>query len=148
MSTPSPQQAPRPRAGGSVSGVAWVALLVLLVLPGYALSRFTGQVDWRVLVGVPLALSVFTWVACRSDKRRAEAGGWRISEAVLHLAELLGGWPGGFLAQRRFRHKNAKGSYQFVFWSIVLLHQLIAIDSLSGWRYLREMAGFVGVRMG
>ncbi len=148
MNTQSPQQAPRSRAGGSVSGVTWVVLLVLLVIPGYALSRLTSQVDWRVLLGVPLVLSMVTWFAYRSDKRRAEAGGWRISEAALHLAELLGGWPGGYLAQRRFRHKIAKGSYQFVFWSIVLLHQLLAIDSLSGWRYLREMAGFVGVRMG
>jgi uncharacterized membrane protein YsdA (DUF1294 family) len=43
---------------------------------------------------------------------------------------LLGGWPGAFLAQRRLRHKCSKGSYQFVFWGIVLLYQLAAADVL------------------
>jgi len=41
----------------------------------------------------------------------------------LHLLELLGGWPGAFLAQRRLRHKCSKRRYQFVFWLIVLAYQ-------------------------
>ena len=55
----------------------------------------------------------------------------------LHLLELLGGWPGAFLAQRRLRHKCSKGSYQFVFWLIVLGYQFAAYDSLQHWQYSR-----------
>ena len=51
-----------------------IALCLLLAIPGYALSQLTSQIDWRVLVGAPLALSVFTFFAFRSDKLRAEAG--------------------------------------------------------------------------
>jgi uncharacterized membrane protein YsdA (DUF1294 family) len=48
---------------------------------------------------------------------------------------------GAFLAQRLLRHKNAKRSYQFVFWSIVALHQYAALDSLTGWRFSGRLAG-------
>lgn len=31
-------------------------------------------------------------------------------------------------------HKPVKVRYQVLFWSIVLLHQFIAVDCLTGWR--------------
>src|SRR5215469_3926244 len=114
-------------------------LLVLLVVPVYAVSRLAGSVDWRLLVGLPLVVSLFTFFAYRSDKRRAEAGEWRIPESMLHMAELAGGWPGAFLAQQRFRHKTAKVSYQVQFWFIVLVYQIVALDSLVGWRYTKDI---------
>jgi uncharacterized membrane protein YsdA (DUF1294 family) len=134
MSTRQVEPAFGRRRGGRISVFTIIALLVLLAIPTYALSRFTASVDWRLLGGVPLALSLVTFVAYRSDKRRAEAGEWRISESMLHLGELAGGWPGAFLAQRAFRHKISKVSYQVVFWMIVLVHQIVAADSLDGWR--------------
>jgi uncharacterized membrane protein YsdA (DUF1294 family) len=114
-------------------------LLVLLAAPAYAVSRLAGSVDWRLLVGVPLVVSLFTFFAYRSDKRRAEAGEWRIPESMLHMAELAGGWPGAILAQRMFHHKTAKVSYQIQFWIIVLVYQLVALDSLVGWRYTKDI---------
>lgn len=112
----------------------FAGLLLLLVVPALALSRLTPAMDGRVLAGVPVAMSLFTFLSYRSDKRRAEAGEWRIPEATLHLAELAGGWPGAFLAQRSYRHKTAKLSFQVVFWLIVLLHQFVALDFLLGWK--------------
>ena len=91
-------------------------------------------------------LSVFTFVAYRSDKRRAKLGEWRVPESTLHIAELFGGWPGAFLAQRTFRHKISKTSYQVEFWVIVLLHQIIAVDSLSGWRFTKDVWHFIKSR--
>ena len=119
--------------------LAVIGLSFLLVVPAYALSRFAASVDWRLLTGAPLALSLFTFVAYRSDKRRAEAGEWRIPESTLHLAEFVGGWPGAFLAQRTFRHKTSKTSYQVEFWIIILLHQIVALDSLAGWRFTKDV---------
>lgn len=115
-----------------------VILAVLLVVPVFALSRLSTRIDGRILAGVAIAASVVAYFAYRSDKRRAEAGARRVPELTLHALELVGGWPGAFLAQRRFRHKTAKVSYQAVFWTIVLLHQLLAIDSLQGWRFARK----------
>lgn len=46
----------------------------------------------------------------------------RISEQTLLTACLLGGWPGGLWASRRFRHKTHKRSYRIQFWITVLMH--------------------------
>lgn len=66
--------------------------------------------------------SLITFALYGFDKRRAIGGGSRVPERTLHLGELLGGWPGAFLAQRVFRHKTQKASFRRVFWLIVLLH--------------------------
>jgi uncharacterized membrane protein YsdA (DUF1294 family) len=84
-------------------------LASLLVLPVIAGLRFGAAFKW---VGAYVVLlSVLTYWAYAVDKRRAEDRTWRVPEARLHLLELLGGWPGAFLAQRRLRHKCSKGSY-------------------------------------
>ncbi|WP_271411455.1 DUF1294 domain-containing protein [Pseudomonas sp. Q1-7] len=69
-----------------------------------------------------LAMSLLCFVAYWRDKHLAIAGQRRIPESRLHLLELLGGWPGGLLAQRLIRHKNRKVAYQVKFWLIVAVH--------------------------
>ena len=69
-------------------------------------------------------MSVVAFALYLIDKRRAVRGEWRISEGTLHAVELLGGWPGAWLAQRVFRHKNRKASYLGVFWAIGAAHAL------------------------
>lgn len=65
-------------------------------------------------------------------------------EARLHFMELIGGWPGAFLAQRRLRHKCSKVSYQVVFWMIVIAYQLAAFDSLQQWMWVQGVLKFIG----
>jgi len=77
---------------------------------------------WTVVISIYGAVSAVTLIAYGLDKHRAERGGRRIKERTLHIYELAGGWPGGLLGQRVFRHKRAKGSYMLVFWGIVALH--------------------------
>ena len=134
MSTRPAQPARGFRRDDSVGVFPIVLVLVLIAGPSYALSRLATWLDCRLLVGVALALSLFTYFAHRSDKRCAQSGERRIPESVLHLAELAGGWPGAFLAQRNYRHKISKISYQVIFWVIVLSHQFVAFDSLTNWR--------------
>ncbi|HEX2854099.1 MAG TPA: DUF1294 domain-containing protein [Opitutaceae bacterium] len=116
---------------------------MLLIAPAFALRPLVAWLDWRVLAGAFLFLSALTFFSYRSDKRRAEAGEWRISESILHLESLLGGWPAAFLAQRVFRHKISKVSFQFFFWSTVTIHQFLSIDSLLGWRFTGEAIRFI-----
>ena len=66
--------------------------------------------------------SLWAFVAYGIDKRRAQTGNRRVRESSLHLLALVGGSPGGFVAQRVFRHKTQKISFQLVFWMVVLLH--------------------------
>ena len=112
--------------------MSFLIVVVLLAFPGYAAHRLVITYPWLALYAV--AISALTYWVYAVDKRRAEQGEWRIPEANLHLLELLGGWPGAFLAQRRLRHKCSKGSYQVMFWLIVLAYQFAAFDSFQNWK--------------
>ncbi|QRY78050.1 DUF1294 domain-containing protein [Pseudomonas sp. PDNC002] len=133
-----------PSAPRRAVGRALLWLIVLLALPviGMALWLKDGYFVWFLLL-YPV-FSVLAFLAYWRDKRSAERNDWRTPEQSLHLLELLGGWPGAFLAQQVFRHKTRKVSFQLVFWAIVLLHQLFWIDWLSGGRLL----GWIGALMG
>jgi uncharacterized membrane protein YsdA (DUF1294 family) len=115
MSTPSHQQRSNTReiiaaviiACGSVAAIA--ALVFSKLLP-------------PIILPAQLILSVIAYGMYGMDKRAAQAGEWRISEAVLHIVGVLGGWPGALLAQRVFRHKTRKEEFQVLFWVTVLLN--------------------------
>jgi len=69
-----------------------------------------------------LVMSIVTVVVYAMDKRKAVKSQWRIPEATLHLLELLCGWPGAMFAQVLIRHKNAKFSFQLVFWAMLIIN--------------------------
>jgi uncharacterized membrane protein YsdA (DUF1294 family) len=78
-----------------------------------------------VYLGIVLVMSLACFVAYGWDKRSAANGSRRVPEQTLHILALLGGWPGGLLGQRHFRHKTKKLSFLIVFWCIVVLHVAI-----------------------
>ncbi|ATC65387.1 hypothetical protein CMV30_16345 [Nibricoccus aquaticus] len=112
----------------------WFALLLLLVAPALALHRLSLRFDALLLIITAVVLSAATYVIYWWDKNQARSGGWRTAESKLHLFELIGGWPGAFIAQRRLQHKCSKLSFLVVFWFIVIAHQFVAIDYLLNWR--------------
>jgi len=124
----------------NASAVLW---FVLLILPALALRRLSEAVDGRYLTAGVVLISFLTWQMLRGDKRKAQTGSWRTPESTLHLAELAGGWPASFLAQRRYRHKIVKPSYQFTFWCIVAVHEFAAFDCLRGWQTCRDLLEFL-----
>lgn len=80
--------------------------------------------------------SAVTFVAYGVDKRAAQTGGWRTSEATLHVLSLLGGWPGALVAQSVFRHKTRKQPFRTIFWvtaavNIALVASLSASAALA-----------------
>ncbi|WP_038167611.1 DUF1294 domain-containing protein [Verrucomicrobium sp. BvORR106] len=112
----------------------WGLFAALLVPPVLTLVLATPR-PW-VAVSYFLTMSVASYGLYAYDKQRAQTGKWRIPESRLHLFSLLGGWPGAYLAQRRFRHKTAKTLFQAVFWIIVAGYQLVSVDGLLGWPLL------------
>jgi uncharacterized membrane protein YsdA (DUF1294 family) len=86
------------------------------------------------ILGAYVVNSLLTFLIYAWDKRAARRGRERVPEVTLHTLELFGGWPGALLAQRLIRHKNAKVSYQVVFWLIVTLH---ACAWFAWWRFSR-----------
>lgn len=93
--------------------------------------------EWRWFAGFYALMSATSFLLYGLDKRASTRGGWRTSEARLHLVALLGGWPGALLAQRVFRHKTRKTSFQVMFYVAVvinlgLLAWLLVADNLQG----------------
>ena len=64
-----------------------------------------------IALGILAAVNVASVIAIWWDKRRASKGRWRIREETLLVWALVGGWPGGIWAMRRFRHKVSKRSF-------------------------------------
>lgn len=73
-----------------------------------------------------VSINAVTLLAYYLDKRAAVRGSWRVPERNLHMLEFLGGWSGAFVAQKIFRHKSKKQSYQATFWFLGLA-QIVAV---------------------
>ena len=77
---------------------------------------------WALIPTLYAVMSLVTFVVYALDKRAARRGAWRTPESTLHLLELLCGWPGAWLAQRKLRHKSVKTSFRIVFFIMVALN--------------------------
>lgn len=93
--------------------LAFAVLIVALSVLGF--------LHWKVAVFYAV-LNVMTWFLYMFDKEAARKSGQRRPERILHLLALIGGWPGALLAQRMFRHKSSKRSFQQTYWTTVALH--------------------------
>jgi len=130
------------KAGKVPSGTgALVLFCLLLVLP--LLALFWLPLPWWMGAGGMLIVSAITYAMYAHDKKQAVSQGWRISESSLHLGELLGGWPGAFIAQWRLRHKCSKPGYQFVYRTIVLLYQIAALDVILHQRLSKAVMAYL-----
>lgn len=85
----------------------WFAGLLLILI---ALGLALGRMPW-ILPLLYLAVGCFSLLAYDFDKRAAQAGRWRISEATLLGLDLCFGIIGGVTAQAVFRHKTRKSGY-------------------------------------
>lgn len=80
------------------------------------------------LLGVYSTLSLAVFALYALDKFAARRGDWRVPENLLHLMALLGGWPGAWMGQLKFRHKTRKRGFRLVFFLTVILNL-----GLIGW---------------
>jgi len=111
-----------------------LSVLPFVLVPLFAVLFLVVVIGWQVpLWGIVLypAMSVATYFLYLLDKRAALAGTWRVREATLLIAGLLGGWPGGAIAQQVLRHKTRKWDFQAAFWCLAVLN--VAIFVLLVW---------------
>jgi uncharacterized membrane protein YsdA (DUF1294 family)/cold shock CspA family protein len=114
--------------------VAFAVLLAALVA--------TGRLP--TVVGLVYAIASFvTFFAYAIDKAAARADRWRTQESTLHMLGVVGGWPGGLIAQQLLRHKSRKTSFVAVFWVSAGANvcALLWLMSSSGQEVLRRLAG-------
>ncbi len=74
-----------------------------------------------------LVINLMAFCAMWWDKRRAEHGEWRISEAGLFTLVLLGGGIGGIAGMYLFRHKTKKLKFTIGFPTILITEIVLAI---------------------
>lgn len=106
---PEPLQPPASRA-------EWIAI------PAFGCLWWMLSTVWQppaFLLPLYLGASLVCLLLYALDKRAAIAHRRRVPEATLHLWALVGGWPGGLLAQHLFRHKTSKQPFRQQFWMMV-----------------------------
>ena len=74
------------------------------------------------VVAMVVIVNIGSAIAIWWDIRRATKGEWRLKEATLLAWALVGGWPGGIWAMRRFRHKASKGSFIAKYMFVIALN--------------------------
>ena len=129
------------RAPAPASGSATGAMVALLVVAGFFLFLVISVLTKRLPLGILaayLVLSLLTFLVYGTDKDAARNNRWRTPESVLHLLDLLGGWPGGLAAQQILRHKSRKESFLVVFWIAVLLN-----CGALGWLFTDQGVAFL-----
>ncbi len=96
---------------------------------------FTYKVLLLFLIFWLVGINITTFVAYGVDKRAAIKKSWRVPEKDLHTLEFLGGWIGAYIAQKLFKHKTSKKSYQTIY-KLMIFMEFIAIWGLLkffGW---------------
>nr|WP_255494606.1 DUF1294 domain-containing protein [Sulfurovum sp. bin170] len=68
-----------------------------------------------------IAINITTFLLYGYDKLIASGDRLRVPEWNLHGVAILGGSPAGLISQQLFRHKTIKGSFQLVYWLIVVV---------------------------
>ena len=104
------------RSGSGIGALSFAVLFLALVVGTVAI----GRAPFVVLLAYFL-VSCVAYLAYFLDKA-AQKGRWRTPESTLHLFSLAGGWPGALFAQRIFRHKTQKQSFQMAYWVTVGLN--------------------------
>jgi uncharacterized membrane protein YsdA (DUF1294 family)/cold shock CspA family protein len=108
------REAPARWSAGSALAIPAFVAVYFVVARKYPVS------PWFALAYV--VLSVMCLMIYAFDKSAAVAGRWRSSEHSLLALGLLGGWPGGLVAQQLLRHKSSKASFREAFWGTVALN--------------------------
>ncbi len=73
------------------------------------------------IISYLIAINITTFLLYGYDKIISSTERLRVPEYNLHALALLGGSPAGLSAQKFFRHKTVKKSFQLVYWLIVFV---------------------------
>lgn len=96
-------------------------LIIILFIAIIISSVLTKNIPF-IILPYYLAISILTFCWYWKDKLAAQNDNWRTPENTLHLLSLIGGWPGGLVAQKTLRHKSKKQSFRSRFWATVFLN--------------------------
>ncbi len=79
--------------------------------------------SWLILFY--LIINSLTYWLYAQDKQAAQQGKYRISEQMLHISSVLGGWAAAWLAQEKLRHKTQKQPFRTIYFCTIALNLLL-----------------------
>ncbi|MDM8561671.1 cold shock and DUF1294 domain-containing protein [Candidatus Parabeggiatoa sp. HSG14] len=88
---------------------------------------FSYQMGLHIIVAYIASINLSTLLFYGYDKMIAGGSLLRVPEWILHGLSIFGGSPTGLIAQKLFRHKTIKGSFQWVYWTIVVVQIVLLI---------------------
>jgi uncharacterized membrane protein YsdA (DUF1294 family)/cold shock CspA family protein len=101
---------------GGVAIVLTIAVMIFLFSWG-----------WNIIIAYLVSINLSTFLFYGYDKMIAGSSILRVPEWILHGLAICGGSPAGLASQKLFRHKTIKGSFQMVYWTIVMLQIVILV---------------------
>jgi len=98
-----------------------ISFVVVLLLFAYLSQKM------HLLLAYFFSINFATFLLYGYDKFISSGERLRVPELNLQALALLGGSPSALLAQKFFRHKTIKGSFQIIYWIIVLVQIALLI---------------------
>ena len=95
------------------------------------ISTFLFYQEIKIFFAYLIAINIITFILYGYDKAISGGEKLRVPEYNLHTLALLGGSPSALLAQKFFRHKTIKSSFQIFYWIIVILQISLIIWLLN-----------------
>jgi uncharacterized membrane protein YsdA (DUF1294 family) len=126
-----------PRRSGSrpADSHPWLAILVATAaLGGIGIAALKGRLPIFTAVLFVVA-SLLVFLVYGFDKSAAMNRRQRTPENVMHLMNLLGGWPGGLVASQLFHHKSKKLEFRVIFYFCIALN----CAALAWWMFARPI---------
>jgi uncharacterized membrane protein YsdA (DUF1294 family)/cold shock CspA family protein len=81
----------------------------------------------HIIIAYIISINLSTFLFYGFDKMIAGSSLLRVPEWILHGLSIGGGSPTGLIAQKVFRHKTIKSSFQFVYWAIVVIQVILLV---------------------
>jgi uncharacterized membrane protein YsdA (DUF1294 family)/cold shock CspA family protein len=100
---------------------------ITAIIVTIATTIFLFQMGLHIILAYIASVNLSTLLFYGYDKMIAGSSLLRVPEWILHGLSICGGSPTGLIAQKLFRHKTIKGSFQWVYWSIVVIQVVILI---------------------
>lgn len=95
------------------------------------------QITVLAYAGYLVLLSLITFIAYGSDKRKAKKGAYRTKEKTLLLLSFFGGAFGGYPAMLIYRHKTKGEHWYFTFVNLlgIALHVVLLLLLIFVWKF-------------
>jgi len=108
---------------GMVAAIITVAMTFFLYE-----TIFSYKQNWQhIIIAYIASVNLTTLLFYGYDKMIAGGSILRVPEWILHGLSICGGSPAGLIAQKMFHHKTIKGSFQMVYWMIVIIQVVILV---------------------